>query len=70
MSIVADALKAVQQALQLSAKVDGLQQRMAELMIETRDHDRRLTRLEAKWEAAVELASIQRPGQGRLKDPG
>jgi len=70
MTIVADAIKAVQEALTLSAKVDGLQQKVAELMIETRDHDRRLTRLEAKWEAAVELAAVRRTGQGRLGGGG
>ena len=59
MTIVSDAIKAVQQALLLAAKVDALQQKVADLVAETRDHDRRLTRLEAKWEAAVELSAIR-----------
>ena len=67
MTVVTDAIKAVQKALLLSAKVDALQQKVAELITETRDHDRRLTRLEAKWEAAVELAAI-RARTPRLED--
>ena len=59
MTIVSDAFKAVQQALLLAAKVDTLQQKVADLALENREHDRRLTRLEAKWEAAIELAAIR-----------
>jgi hypothetical protein len=67
MTVVTDAIKAVQKALLLSGKVDTLQQKVAELVTETRDHDRRITRLEAKWEAAVELAAI-RSRAPRLED--
>ena len=45
-------------------------QKVAELIVETREHDRRLTRIEAKWEAAVELAAVRRPGPRRLEEQG
>ena len=38
---------------------------LKELARELRDHDRRITRIEAKWEAAVEL-SAGRGGRRRL----
>jgi len=39
---------------------------------ELRDHERRLTRLEAKWETAIELAQIAtgRQDAGRLAGAG
>jgi hypothetical protein len=36
---------------------------------EVRDHDRRLTRLEAKWETAMELAGMRSAQGRRLKPP-
>jgi hypothetical protein len=58
-SLLAEALAAVKQALTLTQDDHDLRQRLADLSFELRDHERRITRMEAKWEAAVELAVLR-----------
>lgn len=63
MSAVRDAIDAIRQTLVLSEKVQRAAQRGAQLAATVADHERRLIRLEAKWEIVIELASVQRSRQ-------
>jgi hypothetical protein len=64
-SIVADALSAVKEALKLAEDVKRAGEALKEISLQLRDHDRRLTRLEAQWETAIALTAR---GPRRLKD--
>jgi hypothetical protein len=55
MSAVSEALKAVREALLLADKVKRTADATLELSREVREHDRRITRLEAQWETAIQL---------------
>jgi len=54
-STVSEALKAVREALLLADKVKRTADATLELTKEVRDHDRRITRLEAQWDTAMQL---------------
>jgi SMC interacting uncharacterized protein involved in chromosome segregation len=69
MSVFGDALGAIKDALKLADDVKRVGQTLAEVSKELRSHDRRITRLEAKWETAVEIAS-SRARPGRLENKG
>jgi len=58
-SAVRDALFAVRKALQLADDVKWVGDCLQAISQELRDHDRRITRLEAKWEMVVELTNIR-----------
>lgn len=62
MSVFGEAIGAVREALKLADDVKRSGETLKELARELRDHDRRITRIEAKWEAAVELSA----GRGGL----
>lgn len=64
MSAVKDAITAIREALKLAEDVRRVGESLSAVAHELRDHDRRITRLEAKWETAVELAGL-RVGPGR-----
>jgi hypothetical protein len=57
MSAVSEALKAVREALLLADKVKRTADAALELTKEVRDHDRRITRLEAQWETAMQFSA-------------
>jgi len=57
MSTVSEALKAVREALLLADKVKRTADATLELTKEVRDHDRRITRLEAQWDTAIQLST-------------
>jgi hypothetical protein len=57
MSAVSEALKAVREALLLADKVKRTADATLELTKEVRDHDRRITRLEAQWDTAVQFST-------------
>jgi len=59
MSTVRDAINAIRQTLLLSEKVQRVAEGVSQLTGTITDHERRLIRLEAKWETAIELAAIQ-----------
>lgn len=68
MSVFGDVIAAIKEALKLADDVKRTGETLKEVSRELRDHDRRITRMEAKWEAAVEL-SVGRGGSVRkLKD--
>jgi hypothetical protein len=56
MSVFSEAIAAVQSALKLSDELRRTSQDLKEVAVELRDHDRRITRLEAQWETAALLS--------------
>lgn len=60
MSVLKDAFDAVKDALKLTDEVKRAGEALKELSVELREHDRRITRLEAKWETALELSTVRR----------
>ncbi len=60
MSVLGEAIGAIKEALKLADDVKRIGETLQELSRELRDHDRRITRMEAKWEAAVELSASRR----------
>ncbi len=56
MSVFREAVAAVQSALKLSEELRRTSQELKEVAMEMRDHDRRITRLEAQWETAALLS--------------
>ncbi|PHV11919.1 hypothetical protein CSQ89_08330 [Chitinimonas sp. BJB300] len=52
-------MNAMREALKLSDDVRRAGDALKSVAHELRDHDRRLTRLEAKWETAIEIASLR-----------
>lgn len=67
MSIFGEAIGAIREALKLSDDVKRAGDTLKELAKELREQDRRITRLEAKWEAAVELSASRAAAPRRLE---
>lgn len=70
MSVLGDAIGAVKEALKLADDVKRSGETLKEIAHELRDHDRRITRMEAKWEAAVELSTGRGASVRKLRDEG
>jgi hypothetical protein len=68
MSVFGDAISAIKEALKLADDVKRTGDTLREVSRELREHDRRITRMEAKWEAAVELSGGRGAAVRRLKD--
>ena len=56
MSILTQAVEAIREALKLTDEVRRAGDTLKELSQEIRDHERRITRLEAQWETATLLS--------------
>jgi phage-related minor tail protein len=56
MSVFSQTLEAIRDAMRLTDDVHRVSQALQSLTDEMRDHDRRITRLEAQWETAIMLA--------------
>jgi hypothetical protein len=56
MSVFREAVAAVQSALKLSDELRRTSQELKDVAVELREHDRRITRLEAQWETAALLS--------------
>jgi hypothetical protein len=54
-SAIGDAIGAIREALKLSDDVRRTGETVKEVARELREHDRRITRLEAQWETALAL---------------
>jgi hypothetical protein len=67
-SVLGEAIRAIKEALKLTDDVKRIGETLKEVARELRDHDHRITRMEAKWEAAVELSSRRGGSVRRLKD--
>jgi hypothetical protein len=63
-----EAINAIKEALKLADDVKRTGETLKELARELREHDRRITRIEAKWEAAVELSAGRGSAPRRLED--
>jgi hypothetical protein len=72
MSALGDAVNALREALKLADDVKRAGEALKDVAHELRDHDRRLTRLEAQWETAMLFAQAQsgRAGPRRIEDAG
>jgi hypothetical protein len=55
MSVFGEAIGAIREALRLADDVKRAGDTIKELARELREHDRRITRLEAQWETAMQL---------------
>ena len=60
MSAITEAAKAIKEVLRLTDDVKRAGELLKDVARELREHDRRITRLEAKWDTAVELSSMRR----------
>lgn len=58
MSAISDALDAIREAVKLVDEVKRSARQLADLATEVRDIDRRVARLEGKWEAAMDFNRI------------
>jgi hypothetical protein len=67
MSAFADAVAAIREVLTLTDDVKRAGEALKEISKELREHDRRITRLEAQWDTAMKL-SATRNAPGRLED--
>lgn len=56
MSVLSQAIDAIKEALKLTDEVRRAGETLKELAQEIRDHDRRITRLEAQWDTAAMLS--------------
>lgn len=57
MSVLSEAMTAIREALKLADDVKRSGDTLKELAREMRDHDRRITRLEAQWETAMQFGA-------------
>jgi hypothetical protein len=58
-SVFTEAVAAVQAALKLAEDLRRTSEELKAVAVEIRDHDRRITRLEAQWETALLLSRRQ-----------
>lgn len=63
MSVVGEALGAIREAQKMADDVKRTGETLKDLSKELREHDRRITRLEAQWQTALDL----RGGPRRLE---
>jgi hypothetical protein len=56
MSVFTEAVAAVQAALRLSDQVRRTSEELKDVAQQVREHDRRITRLEAQWETAAMMS--------------
>ena len=64
MSVISETLGAIREALKLADDVKRTGETLKELSRELREHDRRITRLEAQWETAIALRGSPRRLEG------
>jgi hypothetical protein len=67
MSALTEAVAAIREVLKLTDDVKRAGETLKEISQELREHDRRITRLEAQWETALKLSS-GRSSPARLND--
>ena len=57
LSTLSDAIDAIKEVIKLTDDVKRTGETLKELSKELREHDRRITRLEAQWETAMRLST-------------
>jgi predicted RNase H-like nuclease (RuvC/YqgF family) len=67
MSVFSEAIAAIREALKLTDDVKRAGDTIKDLAREVREHDRRITRLEAQWDTAMAMSG-GRTGSPRLED--
>jgi hypothetical protein len=67
-SVFGEAISAIKEALKLADDVKRTGETLKDIARELREHDRRITRIEAKWEAAVELSAGRGISARRIED--
>ncbi len=60
MSVLAEAIAAIRETIKLADDVKRTGEAVKEVAREMREHDRRITRLEAQWETAMALSAMGR----------
>lgn len=60
MSAIGEAAKAIKEVLKLTDDVKRAGETLKDIARELREHDRRITRLEAQWDTALQLSSARR----------
>ena len=60
MSVVSDALGAIRETLKMADDLKRVGVALTDISHELREHDRRITRLEAQWETALALRMSSR----------
>mgnify|MGYP005854801725 CR=1 FL=1 len=66
MSALTEAIAAIREALELADDVKRAGDTLKDIARELREHDRRITRLEAQWETALALGRRAAPASTRL----
>ena len=61
MSALTDAVAAIREVLKLTDDVKRAGETLKEISKELREHDRRITRLEAQWDTALKLSVGHQP---------
>ncbi len=56
MSTISDTVAAIREVIKLTDDVKRAGETFKELAVEIREHDRRITRLEAQWDTALKLS--------------
>jgi hypothetical protein len=57
LSTLSEAIAAIKEVIKLTDDVKRVGETLKELSKELREHDRRITRLEAQWETAMRLST-------------
>lgn len=70
MSAIGDAIGAIREALKLADDVKRAGETLKDVARELREHDRRITRLEAQWETALALTQRSGAVPGRIAGKG
>ena len=70
MSAIGDAIGAMREALRLADDLKRTGETVKQVAHELREHDRRITRLEAQWETALALTQRGGPGARRIENKG
>lgn len=70
MSTVSDALKTVKEVLKLTDDVKRAGETLKHMSAELLEHDRRITRLEAQWDTALQLGRLTAAQRTRRLAPG
>jgi hypothetical protein len=60
MSVASDAVRLIKDVLKLTDDVQRAGTALHDIAHELREHDRRITRLEAQWTTALQIAALQR----------
>jgi hypothetical protein len=59
-SVAGDALRLIKDVLKLTDDVQRVGSTLRDISTELREHDRRITRLEAQWSTAMQIAALQK----------